>query len=44
MRSVRGARSATWSTGASLGHVDLVAPEHRFDPLGQPGSTSQRDQ
>ena len=33
----RGARSATCSDGAVLGDVDLLAAEHRVDPLAQPG-------
>ena len=29
---------------AFLGHVDLVAPEHRLDPFGETGPSSQREQ
>ena len=40
----RGIRSATWSTAAILGHVDPLAPEHRLDPLAEPGIVGKRDE
>ena len=44
MTASRGARRATCSTARSLGGVDLLAAEHRVDPLRQAGSLGQLQQ